>query len=262
MWKFCATAVRLALCRQLAYRRWVAVIMAKPKKLVPWIVGTPEPVTPNLTDDQKDQIAAAAGIGLSANDWGKVELARRDYVWSHWAKRQAIDYQSFAARLKLITQGTDDLLRGLCGAKPNQDDHSISYVFDATSLLVMRELAEGESSPLAPMELVPSLHLLRKSAGRALQRTEHWSEQNAWRCDWHGFVNLLASVFENHSLKPTAAKTSRARNPKPSPFVKFVWSIMKTIQPDFREHMHSCDAMADAVATSLAVRRPPKLRGE
>ena len=56
--------------------------MAKLKKLVPWIMGDgPEPVPPNLTNDQKKQIAAAAEIDFSEHDWDKIELARRDFAW-------------------------------------------------------------------------------------------------------------------------------------------------------------------------------------
>lgn len=235
--------------------------MAKPKKLVPWVVCAPEPIVSKLTDVQREQITEAARISFSADDWDKIELARRDYIWTHSVKRQAIEYQSFAARLKLIAQGADDILRGLCGTKPSKNGRTISYPLDTTTVLVMHELMVGESTTQSPLELLPILHHLKKSAAAAIQRTQHWSKQSTWSYDWHGFINLLASAFENHSIKPTASKTSRARNPELSPFVKFVWSIMQTIPKEFREHVQSPNAMAHAVASSLAFRRRAESAG-
>jgi hypothetical protein len=170
------------------------------------------------------------------------------------AKPQAIEYKPFAARLKAIADAANDLLTALSGKKPNRDERETSYSIDTITLLLWQEMMPGESSPNS-LELFALLHQLEMTARRALQRTNVWSEKDAWRHDWDGFVDLLASVFEANGLKPTAAKSSRAKEPKPSPFVAFVWAVVATIPPEFRTHVQSEEAMAKAVADSLAFRR-------
>jgi hypothetical protein len=78
-------------------------------------------------------------------------------------------------------------------------------------------------------------------------------------------VNALADLFERKGGKPTAAKTSSAANPKPSPFVALVVTVMKCAVPSkVREHLGSGSAggaagsesaMAFAIAKVLARRR-------
>jgi hypothetical protein len=232
--------------------------MAKPKKLLPWLVCAPTPTIPDLTRDQRNWIAEAAGkagIDLSADDWRKVELARRDHVWSLSAKRRAIPYKSFEKRLTLIREGVDNIFCGLCGETGTKNGNSVSYPIDTTTILLMKELAENKKSGNSSFELFPLLHSLRTSARRAAERTKHWGEQNAWRFDWHALINLLATVFEDHQVSPTAAKSSRAKKLAPSPFVGFVWNIIQSLPTEYREHVQSQEAMADAVANSLAFRR-------
>lgn len=236
--------------------------MAKPRKLVPWIVCAADEPVARLSDEERTQIKEAAGIGFSANSWEKIELARRTYIRIHSVKRTAIEYQTFATRLKLIIEGADDILRGLCGAAPTINGGTTNYPLDTTTVLLMHELTLGERNAHSPFELVSMVHHLRKSASSAMQRTQDWPKQNAWGNDWHGFINLLASVFEDHSMKPTASKTSRAKKPDLSPFVNFVWNIMQTIPKEFHEHTQSQNAMAHAVASSLAFRRRTATAGQ
>lgn len=239
--------------------------MAKSKKLLPWVICAPLPQMPDLTSDLRSRIAdaaAKAGFNLSANDWENIEVARRDYLWTRSAKRRAITYESFAKRLRLIREGADSILHGLSGAEPNKTGNSIKYNLDCTTVLLTQELAGHADSASSSFELIRILHSLRQAAARAEHRTAHWGSHDAWRNDWHVFVSFLATIFENHSVKPTAAKSSRARNPEPSPFVRFVWNIMHTLPREAREHVQSLEAMADAIANSLAFSRKETLRGQ
>lgn len=190
--------------------------MAKPKKLVPWLVCAPTPVTPELTADQRNSIvetARKAGMELSANNWKKIELARRDHVWSRSAKERAIPYQSFAGRLKLIVDGADTVLRGLCGEAASRNGNSVGYSLDTTTVLLMNELGGNEESTRSPFELIPLLHSLRTSARRTAERTQHWGEQDAWRYDWHSSLvcsrQFLKKTQLNQRLPNLRARRSR-----------------------------------------------------
>jgi hypothetical protein len=75
--------------------------MPKRKKLAPWIFGDgPEPVSVELTVDQKRDITERVGIALSAQDWKTIEQARRDYTSWQWTKRQAVEHKHLEKRMK------------------------------------------------------------------------------------------------------------------------------------------------------------------
>jgi len=79
---------------------------------------------------------------------------------------------------------------------------------------------------------------------------------------WMTFVWRCADLFERAGARPTAAKSSQAKNPKPSAFVAFIHTLMGTaIPPSYREHMHSQAAMADAVSEILRARRSQNPKG-
>jgi hypothetical protein len=70
---------------------------------------------------------------------------------------------------------------------------------------------------------------------------------------WRSLVMGLADVFEASGNKVTAAKTPRKN---PSPFVMFVWAVMKHAVPkELREHASSPDTMAAAITKALKAGR-------
>jgi hypothetical protein len=233
----------------------MAVVMPRRKKLTPVVVrGKLAPIIPALTEFQKMQLSKSAAIEFSQPDWQEIERARQVFARRRSAELQAIEYRPFESRLKAIADAASTLLTELSDEKPRREEARTSYSFDEISLLLWHELAEGESSPPpSPFELVAMLDRLEKAANRALKRTRHWSENNAWQYDWDMFVDSLAFVFEDHGVKPTAAKSSNARSPKLSSFVAFMWAVVETLP--LRAHTHSQQAMAKAVAKSLKFQR-------
>jgi hypothetical protein len=236
----------------------MAVVMPRRKKLTPVVVrGKLAPIIPALTEFQKMQLSKSAAIEFSQPDWQEIERARQVFARRRSAELQAIEYRPFESRLKAIADAASTLLTELSGEKPRREEARTSYSFDEISMLLWHELEGGEGSPPppSPFELVAMLDPLEKAANRALKRTRHWSEKNAWQYDWDMFVDSLAFVFEDHGVKPTAAKSSNARSPKLSPFVAFMWAIIETLPLDLRAHAHSQQGMANAVAKSLKFQR-------
>jgi hypothetical protein len=88
---------------------------------------------------------------------------------------------------------------------------------------------------------------VEKAEGKGLTYTSPWID----------LVNELADLFEAIGLRTTAAKTSNAADPKPSKFVAFVWTVMKTAVPKFlREHVSGTQSsMASEINEVLAKRR-------
>jgi hypothetical protein len=74
---------------------------------------------------------------------------------------------------------------------------------------------------------------------------------------WIDLVNALADLFEAIGLKLTAAKSSRAADPRTSQFVVFVWTVMtKTVPERLREYVSGTQSsMAGEINKVLAKRR-------
>jgi hypothetical protein len=74
---------------------------------------------------------------------------------------------------------------------------------------------------------------------------------------WIDLINRLADLFEAIGLRPTAAKTSNAVEPRPSNFVVFVWTVMRMAVPEsLREHVSGTQSsMAARINEVLAKRR-------
>jgi hypothetical protein len=231
--------------------------MPKQKKLLPWFWPVkPKPNLPNLTDDQKSQIPEKVRTRVSAKDWEKIELARRIYHDRCRAKSQAPEYADFARRLMNFADGAATMLGAFGnGQSPYQSGkESIPITTSGCDLWDQLDI-----SKMLPFDYSNFLHILDQLERRArlvIEQTKQLS-LDAWENDWNGFIDVLALVFEQAGLRPTAAKSSRAKNPKPSPFVAFVWEVVNTLPPEIREHVHSREAMAKAVANALALRRSP-----
>ena len=77
-------------------------------------------------------------------------------------------------------------------------------------------------------------------------------KRKAYRLGTFGrLIGSLKFVFETEGAIATAAKSSRAKSPKPSAFVLFVWSLMQTLPESIREHVHSMPAMEEPISTKL-----------
>jgi hypothetical protein len=77
-------------------------------------------------------------------------------------------------------------------------------------------------------------------------------KRKAYRLGTFGrLIGSLKFVFETEGAIATAAKSSRAKSPKPSAFVLFVWSLMQTLPESIREHVHSMPAMEKPISTKL-----------
>jgi hypothetical protein len=179
--------------------------MPKQKKTLPWIWrGKPKPDLPNLTCSQKSQITDQAGARFSAKDWEAIELARRTYHQRRWEKPQAPEYADFARRLKNFADGAAVMLGAFCnGQSPYQAEIQIT----TGSLDLWDELDLSKILPFNYFEFLHTLGQLERSARLAIEETKQ-SPPNAWKNDWDAFIEVLATVFEEAGLRPTAAKSS------------------------------------------------------
>lgn len=232
--------------------------MPKPRKLAPWIVGDgPEPSPDGLDGDQKRQIQTLVGKNLCERDWESIELARRDFTWGRWAKRHAVEYVQLERRLILLAGSTKQLLSALSDGELRTDALS-NVILDKIGLILWTRLS---CRKLLYNDLCEKLIELESQSRRVIEENRQLSKTDSWQNDWNRFICLLATVYENDGLTPTAANSSRAKVPKPSPFVAFVRAIVGTLLPSDREHVQSVDAMAKAVSLALRERKhkPPDL---
>ena len=101
---------------------------------------------------------------------------------------------------------------------------------------------------------------------------ERADKLQGWAMEWqqtlehrtpafHYLVNETAALFYINGWRVTAAKSSRAREQKHSPFVEFVYAVMEWLPKEIREHCQSKSALAKAIAPlikSSLGRFPPR----
>lgn len=73
---------------------------------------------------------------------------------------------------------------------------------------------------------------------------------------WLRLVCQCADFFVIAGANPTASKSSRAKNPRPSRFVAFIHTLMsEAVPPPYREYIHSVDGLTKEISTALRVWR-------
>jgi hypothetical protein len=216
--------------------------MPKKKKVVPWIFGDgPEPIPADLTVDQKRHISASAGIVFSTRDWKNIERARRDYMSWQWTKRQAVEYKHLENRIKNLIRDSNALIR--------------SIRIDKLGVILWTRLSEGEDLPFVPSDLHQTLLELERRARLVLKENRRLFESGIGPTTispWDRLVDTLAAIFRHNNVPTTSARSSRAKNPKPSRFVTFIRAVMDTLPSEISEHTHSWRATAEATAKSLS----------
>jgi hypothetical protein len=237
--------------------------MSRNRNLTPWMMESVASINskPNLrrlTHDERKQIASIAQFSPSDTEWDEIENCRESFSWLCWAEPQAIEFSPFARRLEMFADSVDTALTALGGQQPSHDGRTTRLSFDKVSMLMISELWPDEHSIASFIEKISMLQTWGSAARRAIKRTAGLPEKNPWRRNWLAFVDTLASIFEAHGREPTAASSSRARNPRPSVFVAFVEHMVDSLPADFRRHKQSPEAMSKAVARALKFRRSHK----
>jgi hypothetical protein len=138
---------------------------------------------------------------------------------------------------------------------------------------IRRELPAGRRDNLLPGNVLREVSTFSNAVNAALARAKEEKAKGNNRNHGGPFedlVNALADLFERKGERPTAAKSSSAGNPKLSPFVALVVTVMLYAVPSkLREHLGSGgtggaagseSAMTAAIAKVLARRRADRKR--
>jgi hypothetical protein len=69
------------------------------------------------------------------------------------------------------------------------------------------------------------------------------------RDPWKNWIVEITRLFKQNDL-PFAARKDVDKNKtgRPSPFVIFIWELQQLIEPKYRQHDHSVEALADAIS--------------
>jgi hypothetical protein len=232
--------------------RWVAVVMAKPKRLSPWTFRYPREQKPKLERLQKHDIEASIDGEISKAIFGKIKDARRTFFRSLLNARQVPEYEQLLRRLKSARNALSNLISTLTDGRLRTGP-TYNAPFDRIGIILASRLMNGDFSLCS----VPTLIEMESRAYalveevKPLPQSDGLQHQNVWNI----FIDRLASAFEESGGIATAAKSSQARNPRPSAFVQFVRDILKTLPDEFQIYMHSPGATAKAVSSALAARR-------
>jgi hypothetical protein len=167
------------------------------------------------------------------------------YVYQRLVRTSPITWNDLMSDLERLSTASKSLLGVLNGLSPA----------DAVWLRLQAEAPgtslSGVRGAVATLSQITEAALVRARDQRAEGKVGTYTEP------WINLIKGLAGLFEAMGLKPTAAKGSRAAKPKTSPFVEFVWVVMRGAVPkSMREHVSGVQAsMAGEVSKVLADRR-------
>ena len=212
-----------------------------------------KPPVEQLSDHQKAIIAKKANLSFSDMDWEEIEVSRYDFASLFRTKSQARVALQIAKRLEVIVKSLDHTMDAF--GKPRQiDGNQIS-----THLMTLAYLSRELSSDQGTTKLVKNILLLKRlrSAARHAQlRSIEDSHKNYSRHRWTALINTLASIFDAHGCKTTAAKWGRSSELRQrSLFVDFVQAVLETLPSDMNDHRKSVGALSKIVSGKLKLHR-------
>lgn len=263
--------------------------MSRPRKLAPDAVPSGEGWPPPMSPDERATAEAALGASIPDKAWARVETARAAFIATRRREAGGLGFAVLKARLEEKRAGWAALLDSLRVADEIDVavwarlqmplDFPLRHVYNA--LLE----ADGEVEIGQPIAgpVLESLFVVvtalkeRADAELRILATEEKSWGDADRAAAEarddaramgkfrfvdGLIAMLAHAAVAAGMTPTAAKSSRARNPKPSPFVAFVRAIFAAIPEADRPALQSDSALAAQCAVSLRLWKNGKVLRE
>ena len=79
---------------------------------------------------------------------------------------------------------------------------------------------------------------------------------------WEDWILELIGLFDQYGLPTSAAKDADKAKPgrKPSKFVVFISELQQLIEPQYRQHTHSDEALAAAITRARSLREGDQTR--
>ncbi|HEV2557221.1 MAG TPA: hypothetical protein VGU45_01210 [Microvirga sp.] len=211
-----------------------------------------------LPADWGVKLSQAAPGTLSPDALKCVQAAVDVFAVARWFELQKMPYRGTWVGAGQPEPGFLDEIEALGStlARLNRTSSSVTS-------LVIDELCEIREPYMDPAEVRATLADLYDRA-RLLWKehaTKAGLQSEKQNDDFNQLVGTLAGVFRNAGWKVSAAKSSRAKNPRPSEFVLFVHTLMSCLPREIQQHAHSIAAMAKAVSPVIRAHRELAIAG-
>jgi hypothetical protein len=248
-------------CRaSISQRRWLVVVMARRKDLVPHVecvtafipkLGHFDQLingcsTPKLLADWESEIVAPVGGPFSREQLAHLRSILQRYVMTRFARQKGLGWQEVIARIDGLNKAAEALLSEL-----NNWQHGYNLIWDelskAAQLAGLASYSHDDVYPMASglaavsSRAASNMRLMRRQ-GAILSHTEPFDL----------LVNAMKEFWEGAGGQTPVSKSGRDGYAKPTPFVKFVHLAMTNAVPAYlREHTASSGAMQTAISNVL-----------
>jgi len=217
------------------------------------VCGVTKPPVERLIDPQKAKIAKTAKLSFNDMDWAEIDVARHDFTSMCRTKPRSLEDRRVAMRLGAIANSFHYAVDALRAPQRNNDEDQIS-TYRKTIVLLALELSSDRSAPKL-VQIIFLTNALQSAARRAQLKAIEDADKNYSRFRWTPLIHTLASIFEAHGCKPTAAKWARASEPHASVFVEFVRAVLETLPSEVNECRKSIGAISKIVSDGLKSHR-------
>lgn len=195
-------------------------------------------------------IAQAYDHALEDHARGDIRQVVNDYLRREYFERNAPFLSDAEDWIKQLDKRVRDLLWSTEKWRGSDDELKFSAALEARLCLVANmklPLLEGEDKWRTFFEVVADVAQAIKPAREDLKRqaTKGFVEGACW----NSFVVTLADRLGAHGLPVTVSK-STPKSPEPSPYVRLVRAIQKSLPKESRRYHSTYDATAQAILTA------------
>lgn len=244
-------------------------------KLYRFVDESGQRVAPDLlTRAQQAKIEEVLRRKLSQEDLYRINAARDEFVRERRHQLEAFTYDQVDRYYARFINSIEQLLR-LCGSRDRKNYslacevwlglHSLDEMRDFSFRMENPTRATAITLSAIPPNTIAFEMMLRDLKERVTEGRKKFPTRRNWAARLNPFLYLVGSlrtVFENDGATATAAKSSRAKIAKPSPFVSMVLEVMATLPKDVRQHSHSLIAAQKAISEQISKwRRHEKRHG-
>jgi hypothetical protein len=222
-----------------------------------------------LIDAQRTGLEQLLNRTLYRHEWSTIEKVRTGYVRDRHTLAEALTEAEIKKYFADFVKAANGLLLACGKSSPRREAAAYEIWNELTAVGGLEEMVKRnryvqevrmptiEKMCNIPVSFVVYAKMLESIVARGeTAQIRYLQKRKGIHLDtFNRLIGSLKYIFETGGAPATAAKSSRAKNPRPSAFVLFVWTFMHTLPREIREHVHSVSAMEKAVSAELKLWR-------
>ncbi|MHC2582660.1 hypothetical protein ACVI1J_005165 [Bradyrhizobium diazoefficiens] len=185
----------------------------------------------HIPDEAWENIEAACGFVIPADIRSFIAAKTQTMCWLSEAWQSALAVGDTVSQIAGVKRATVDWLERIGGLPPAVGDMIIPV----------------DDAEQADLVIKPFMKLLAASCDERLAELASLDAEDAVH-PWDRWIAEISDRFRQHGLPTGARKDVDKNKTGPSPFVIFILELQKLIEPQYRRHNQSPEALADGIA--------------